>query len=234
LPTDEQRSWAFGAAKNLCCQQIDRLAAEQRKHNTVAAGMRVDSQAAEHSGEETAEQTAVRVLRARVTTTPGVRAAGWDRLLRRASRNEQTKEAILAATQDVMEGRNPDIRNLVAPVVSWRAWAIDRLRRGDTLSTLHAVAHGAFANPQAAYRKLHEWYIQHRHDHLHICHHQILAAGLLDHLPPAQRLDAANLAARLASTGRTKNGCGPTCSHPHPMHGINLNSAHAELAKEGR
>jgi hypothetical protein len=178
--SDARHAWVYTIAKNLARQAVAKEIASSRK--VAAAGAQVRTVEATHASDGHPHMNVLERIKAVVMATPGVGSAGWDRVMAKAHRSSKMKRAITDAVHKVAAGHPFHIASITSHVLHWEDWARERLRRGHSLSTTEAVAHGAFTSPTVASRTLLAWWVKHRpHGAGPVCANQIQSMGLVDH-----------------------------------------------------
>jgi hypothetical protein len=177
------------------------------------------------------EDTARAVLAAAIAAVPGVGSAGISELARRANRSEKTRRDLVAAYEAAAQGVVPDVGHIVAPILKGTAWAVARLRAGQSLSSAVAVKDGAYPSAGRASRALTELWVAHRRPEAGpVCYRQVFAAGLVDHVVGgiAKQLHAAHQRAigLIGKHPHLAGGCSPThpadtcCNQADAHHGV--------------
>lgn len=197
----ELRAWAFGMTRVQVARHVRAARVRARLEVRLPEGAIESlpgpaSTPSDADDQRQAQLEAVAQVRAIVVARVGVE--GWDRVSRavcgpRAPRRTTTRAALAAAVERARRGEAVDVAPLVrAAGLDAAVWAASQVTAGRSLNPARAVADGAAGTVSHARRALATWWIHEGAPAGHVPQlGDVLAAGLVEDLPPAERERAA-------------------------------------------
>ena len=199
----ELRAWAFGMTRVQVARHVRAARARARLEVRLPEGAieslpgepSTSTPAAPDEGRQ-AQLDAVAQVRAVVVARVGVEA--WDRVVRavcgsRAARRTTARAALAAAVERAGRGEAVQVAPLVrAAGVDAAVWAAGQVTAGRSLNPARAVTDGAAGTVSHARRALATWWLHDGPPAVGVPQlGDVLAAGLVEDLPPAERERAA-------------------------------------------